>query len=758
MHTSSRLLAGASFMVLASSVAQAQSTVGSSVAAAAPQAGIQIGEVVVTARRRAESLQKVPIAVSVVSGLQAASQNLNDLQDITQEVPSVDFRAGASNKDRTVFIRGVGTITTSPGVEPSVSTVIDGVVQARPGQATLDLLDLDHIEVLRGPQGTLFGKNASAGVINIVTRNPTDAFKAYVDGSAYEGAEYRIKGGISGAIVPGKLDGLISAFTSQYRGNVNNVTVGNEVNGYRHTGGRGKLIWRPSDTLTLNLSADYTASKDTTPTGVFVSTNRVAYPTGVVSANPVLAAELAAEGVTPSADNRTTSANLNSSVHDKNGGVSLQADWDLPGEFKLTSISAFRGWRNLQYQDYDQLSRPVAGLVQGADTGQLEFRQYSEEVRLASPKGHFIDYVVGAYYLHAHDRETYQRVVTQVVPGSPNLVNSGVNHFGSDSDNFALFGEADVNFTEGFRAIAGYREIFDNLNFEANRVSTAAATGIRASLVPPLQGDHRETGYADRFGLQYDVTSLINVYATYSHGYKGPAYNVFFNIQPTDALALNPETSNSYEGGIKAQLFDRRLQANLAGFITDFANFQANFTDSVNGALVTRLINAGSVSTRGFEGDITARVAEPLTLTYDFAYDEAKVVNFACPPTAASSCQINNQVLPFAPRFKMHAEADLKIPLPTVADIGIEADYNYQSSTQFSLAETPDTIQPAYGIFNASVALLGKKGDWQVRGLVKNILDKSYSPFIAYGTLGGVVRFVPRDDHRYFGVDLRKEF
>ena len=756
MKMSLRLIAGVSSIPLAMAAA-AHGQASSSVATATTASSTQIVEVVVTARRRAESLQKVPIAVSVISGADVSTKNLNDLQDITSQVPSLDFRVGASNKDRTVFIRGVGTITTSPGVEPSVSTVIDGVVQSRPGQATADLLDLDHIEVLRGPQGTLFGKNASAGVINIVTRNPTDAFHAYVDGSAYEGAEYRIKAGISGAIVPGKLDGLLSAFTGQYRGNVNNVTVGDTVNGYRHTGARAKLIWKPTDTFTLNLTGDYTHTVDTTPNGVFIATSRTAYPTGITTPNPVLAAELAAEGVTPSLDNRTTSSNLNTSVHDNNGGVSLQADWDLPGDFKLTSISAYRGWNNTQFQDYDELARPVIGLPQGADTGHVNFRQYSEEVRLASPKGHFLDYQVGAYYLHGHDRETYQRVIT-IASAAGNTTTTGFNAFGSDSDNFAVFGEADVNFTSKFRGIAGYREVFDNLNFEANRTSTSpvAVTGIRPNF--QAQGDTRSTSYADRFGLQYDLTETINAYATYSHGYKGPAYNVFFNLQGTDTGALAPETSNSYEAGIKAQLFDHRLQGNFAGFITNFSNYQANFTDSVNGALVTRLINAGSVSTKGFEGDITARVAEPLTLIYDFAYDDAKVVNFICPPTAAVNCQINNQPLPFAPKFKMHAEANLKFPLGQFADLGIEGDYNYQTKTEFSLAETPDTVQPAYGVLNASVALLGKKGDWQIRGLVKNILDKSYSSLVAYGTLGGVVRFVPRDDHRYFGVDLRKDF
>ena len=635
--------------------------------------------------------------------------------------------------------------------------MIDGVVQSRPGQATQDLLDLDHIEVLRGPQGTLFGKNASAGVINIVTKNPTDQFAAYIDGSAFGGGEYRVRAGVSGPIVKGKLDGLFSAFWGQYSGNVYNVNLKDEVNGYRHYGARAKLIWKPTDDITFNLSGDFTHSIDTVPTGVFVNSGHIAYPTGVYVPNPTLAAELAAEGITPSADNRKTSANLNSNVHDANGGVSLQGDWALPGRFNLTSISAYRDWHNVQHQDYDELGRPVPGLVQGVDTGFLDFRQFSREVRLASPKGHFIDYVVGAFYLHAHDRETYQRAITQVT-GSGSSLTNGANRYGTDSDNLALFGEADVNFTSRFRAIVGYREIYDRLQFSAHRTSTSAVAvpGIRPNF--SAQGSTDTTGQAARAGLQYDVSSLINVYATYSHGYKGPAFNAFFNMQATDTIALKPETSNDYEGGIKAQLFDRRVTANLAGFIEDFDNFQANFTDSINGALVTRLINAGSVTSRGFEGDITVRPIEPLTLIGDFAWDDAHVVNFNCPPGSPTSCNINGGQLPFAPRFKLHAEADLTIPVTDAFNVGLETDVNYQSHTQYSLSETLDTIQPHYTIWNGSIALLGKQNGWQARFLVKNILDTHYSSYLAYGTLGGVVRFVPRDDRRYVGVNLRKDF
>ena len=480
MNVSSRLFAGASvlpLLVASAALAQTQGTAppAATVSADIPANSTAISEVVVTARHRSENLQEVPISVSVVSGAQAAAQNLNDLGDISQIVPAIDFRTGASNKDRTIFIRGIGTISTSPGVEPSVSTVIDGVVLARPGMATLDLLDLDHIEVLQGPQGTLFGKNASAGVVNIVTANPTATPHAYVDGSYFEGSEYRIKAGVSGPIVGDKLEGLVSVFTAQYRGNVENIYSGvdKEDNGYRHTGARAKFIARPVDNLTLTLGADYTNSADTTPTGVYASTNRIAYPSGVLTPNANLANALAASGINPYPDNRTISTNTNSSVHDKNGGVSLQADWTVFGDYTITSISAYRKWRNVQYQDYDMQGVPVGpaggNFAQGVDTGHVDFDQESQELRIASPKGRFIDYVAGFYYLHAADTETYERDITQINAAGATVLNNGVAHYGTTGDNYALFGEANINFTKQFRAIAGYREIWDNLSYYHNR-------------------------------------------------------------------------------------------------------------------------------------------------------------------------------------------------------------------------------------------------------------------------------------------------
>jgi iron complex outermembrane recepter protein len=725
----------------------------------APASGTTVGEIIVTARHREESLQRVPINISVVSGAQASAKNLNDIQDLSSQIPSVDFRTGASNKDQTVFVRGIGTISTSPGVEPSVSMVVDGVVMARPGQATVDLSDLDHVEVLNGPQGTLFGKNASAGVVNVVTKNPTNTQTGFIDAGYYEGDEYRLAGGVSGPIAGDQLKGLVTLFSGAYQGNVDNVYLHDKVNGYIDNGERAKFVYTPNNDLTLTLGADYTHSLETNPTGVWASTSRIAYPTNAVTNNPGQATLLGTEGVTASGDNKTIAADIKSTAEDKNGGVSLQADWKLGGGYTLTSITAFRDWRNVQLQDYDQMSVATSTYPAIEDIGHLHFDQTSEELRIASPKGGFIDYVAGLYYLDAVDNETYQRNVVEVGGATPGF-NRGLGHYGSTDKNYALFGEANVNFTSALRLVVGARGIGDDLSFYNNRVSTqpAAITAVQ----PAFSGAGSETKYgvAGRVGLQYDISSVVTSYVTYSHGYMGPAYNVFFNQIAAELPPLSPETSDSYEIGLKGQFLDRRVQADVSAFLTNFQNYQANSTFFVLGSLVTNLVNAGSVRTEGVQADITAKPIRGLTLDFNGIFDDAYVVSFPCPAGSAASCNVNGEPMPFAPRWKAHTQAEYRWPLMGKLELDAETDYNWQSATQYQLAETPQTIQPAYGIWNASVGLISTPDGWSARVLVKNIANTHYSSYLSGGDEGstGIVRWVPRDDDTYWGINLHKDF
>jgi iron complex outermembrane receptor protein len=270
-------------------------------------------------------------------------------------------------------------------------------------------------------------------------------------------------------------------------------------------------------------------------------------------------------------------------------------------------------------------------------------------------------------------------------------------------------------------------------------------------------GSTSEDGYSGRVGLQYDVSNNVNTYATYSRGYKGPAYNVFFNMLARDTLALKPETSDSFEIGVKGAAFERRLTANLAVFHTKYDNYQANFYDTVAGTVITRLINAGKVSTRGVELDVTARPTREFTLSGALAYTDASIDSFNCPAAATASCNLNGQPLPFSPKWKAFTRANYALPLQNGLIADFSADYAYQSKTQFDLFQSPDAIQGAYGIVNASIALSSPVGGWRIALVGKNLANKSYATNLVTST-GYVTRAVPRDDERYFGITARKEF
>jgi iron complex outermembrane receptor protein len=748
--------------------AQASQPPSTQQAPAAPTATTD-GDIVVTARFRNESLQQVPIAITAVSGTSLAERQLNNVEAISASIPSVNFRSGASNKDRTIFIRGIGTITTSPGVEPSVSTVLDGVVLSRPGQSTLDLGEVERVEVLRGPQGTLFGKNASAGVVNIVTRNPTDEFHAFGEAGATTDEEYRIKAGVSGALIPGKLQALIGGLYSDWTGNIRNVTTNHDVNGSRRYGVRAKIVATPFDALKLTAIGDYLNTYETT-TGTFASTAQIAFPTGVINNSAPLAGVLAGAGVTASPSNRLTATNIDVNVHDENYGGSLTGELSLGG-YTVTSITAWRQWLNHQQQDYDGLPTLTTGFPAGLDDGTVNSKQFSQELRLASPRGGLIDYVVGAYYLHGTTDERYQRAITTLA-GTTQTSTTGVANYGVTANNYALFGEANINFTKAFRAIAGYRSTWDDLSYYHVRTSSNDPTNSGATALdrPGIRAYHNTSGSTDRrgdsyrLGLQLDLGTNAQTYFTYSRGYKGPAYNVYFNMRslnattPLDEVPLSPETSNSYEIGLKGSTADHALSYSLAVYTTTFDGYQANFNDVVGGAQVSRLINAGSVRSRGVEADVTLRPTKGFTIDLSGAYTDAEVRNFLCPAGAPVSCNINGQPLPYAPKIKLYENAAYRFPVTDSLSLELQSDVSFSSKVQYSLSETPNTVQPAYAIWNASVAVIRPGDGWQLRAYVKNIANTSYASFLTPGTFAGTIRFVPRDDKRYAGLLLRKDF
>lgn len=436
--------------------------------------------------------------------------------------------------------------------------------------------------------------------------------------------------GVGGRLTD-SLKGSLSGLLGKYDGNVENVANNDDVNGYDRTGLRGKLEFEPSENFKFTLIGDYSRSDDDIPNGVVVSTGSAAFADSL-------------KPVSPSRHNQDIASDYKSRVEDTNAGISGQAEWRL-GDFTLTSITAWRRWDNTQFQDGDRLE--ALPLSASHDKGEVDYDQYSQEFRLTSPKGGFLEYVLGVYYMHGRTEETYQRLSV-----NGGVANQGRADYDVTSDSFALFGENTFNFTENFRGIFGLRWTQDELEYTHRRVSTSpvAVTGIQPSTAS--SGSVDEDEWSGRIGVQYDFTDHLMGYATYSRGYKGPAYNVFFNMQPRDTESLKPETSDAYEIGLKATALNNRLTANLAIFHTDYDDYQANFYDTVAGQVVTRLVNAGSVYTRGVELDYSFQATRRFRLSGALAYTEARIDSFQCPPGAAANCDVDGKPLPFTPDWK----------------------------------------------------------------------------------------------------------
>ena len=743
--------------------------------AAAPADSTAVGEIVVTAQRRSESLQKVPIAITVLSGDQLAARQTTSAETLVEQVPSLSFRKGTTNVNSALNVRGVGTIAFASGTEPAVSTVLDGVVLARPGQATFDFLDLERIEVLRGPQGTLFGKNASAGLLNIITRRPSNTLSGFVEGSAFEGDEYRLRGQISGPLTD-TLRASLSGLYSTYDGNAKNVFNGKTVNGYEHLGGRAKLEWTPTRDLTLTVIGDYLHGVDDASADVIGKLTNTAYNNLIFT--PSLAPVVIGKH-NFNIDNDTAPKTA-----DINWGVSTQADYKLPGGYTLTSITAYRRWSNAENRDGDFRSDAPAFVFSGTgaasgdtgsrDVGKLQFRQFTQELRLASPVTEHYDFQVGGFYYRTSQDNFFNRTSLRctastlaanslgLVPcarGSSTYTISARGEAGWNTklENYAAFGQGSWRFTDALRVVGGVRYSHDTVGLNFTRTASPAGGGVNPSFTGTSATSAE--GWTGRASFEYDVIPSVTTYVTYARGYKGPAINVFFNMQAFDRIPLSPETSNDYEGGVKATLFGRKLVLNTALFDEEFDGFQTTFIDLVAGVQVSRLINAGAVSTKGAEFEFVARPLPRLSLNGGLTYLWAQIDRFNCPAgtTVACAAAINGKTLPYAPKYKLAFAADYRVIASRLpVDIGLNTGYSWQSTTQYDINQSPDGIQPAYGIWDASIAAIDKADRWKLTFVARNLTDQYYT---ASRVTGAQLRLqVPRDADRYFGVVLRANF
>ncbi len=755
-----------------------------------------IEEIVVTAQKREQGLQEVPLAVSVLQSETVDAAFGNNIEQLQALVPSVSFRKGTTIRNSALTVRGIGTISFSVAAEPSVSTVVDGVVLGRSGQAFTDLYDIERIEVLRGPQGTLFGKNASAGVVNITTKRPTDTFEGYVDTSFFQDNEFRLRGKVSGPLGE-NARGSLNIIRSEFDGYISNVFNNKETNGYDRQGFRAMLEYDVADDLTVLAIAEYFDADDE------CCADLEGLPSG---RNPLSEAVPDSVGVVGNdadidLDQRRVDHDFVTESLDETTAFSIQFNKSFDNDYELTSITAYRSWDNTEFREGDFTSiggsaaAPVFGVpFQLHDVGGVDWTQFSQEFRISSPQDQALVWQAGLFYWNLDSERFFTREAScqnnggqnqDILDANPGLtcnandIVAATGNMRTEFNNFAVFAQADWHFTENLSAILGIRYTDDEVTFKHNRTNSdefgRQGVGVRPA-APNSQfgpasggfntnfdGDTDETDVSGKIGLNWQFGENHSIYGTYSQGYKGPAFNVFYNMGTNDTLPIGEETSDSYEIGYKYVGSTLYLAATY--FRTDIEDFQANNFDNSTGVTITRLTNAGDVTTEGFEVDVIWNPTENFSLTGGFAAVEAEIDEFNCPidPTTGlppANCSDRSGLeVPFAPELKYSLMANYVIPGESM-DIILNASYVYTDEQQATLPGNdgtfnPATLLPDYDVINASVAFSFNDDKFRVTLIGKNLADESY--ITTYS--GDSFRYqIPREAERYFGINLRALF
>jgi iron complex outermembrane receptor protein len=785
------LLAGACCLALGVAMpVQAQD------ASAAPASAEDEGNtIIVTATRRAESLQEVPVAVTAISGEALDNVGVFSVETLTQVAPSITFTQSTNDQNNSVNIRGVGTSVFSQGVEPSVSIVIDDVVMARQAVGFQDLADIERVEVLRGPQSTLFGKNASAGVISVTTQAPTDTLTGSVDAAIAEGGEYTLRGTLSGPI-GGAFSGRITGFYRKFDGHIDNAD-GRDLNGYENWGLRGKILFEPDPDFSFTLIADYRESEQDCCIYVARDTSGAQG----AAANGRLDNLLLPVVASP----ENADANVNAPVFNNSDqyGVSGKAEIGLGGGYTLTSISAFREYDFANNLDVDllPLEEPIPGFITfDLNSGTTAISQMSQEIRLVSPQGPPIDFVLGGFAFILDLDRTFSRRFEIAIPAGPNIIRinqSGQFNSAVTTTNLALFGSTNIYLSDQTVLFGGARVLNERLEYRIDRdpanvlVPGDRPFGGGPGVAAAVRGTTEDTAWTGDVGIRHEFTPDINVYARYARGYKGRAIDVGFGAPP-NVEPIEAETSNAYEVGIKSELFDGDLTLNIAAFRTDFDNFQEEAAVLVGGQgnilnAETRLTNVGSVRTSGVEVEALYTPSKYTFLQAGLSYTDAEITEFANAPcyfgqNATTGCvpvtlddrgtpdagddivanlqDLSGARLPNAPEWRLTGTLRQGIPIGASFVPFVQVNGSWQSEVNYSLLNDPRTVQGDFAIVNLAVGIEAEDGAWSASVFANNVFDQFYASNIFADPLyaGALSQFVPRDFARYFGARARFSF
>ncbi|WP_374283067.1 TonB-dependent receptor [Novosphingobium sp.] len=797
MRFSAYILASSIVALQFASVAPAMAQVAEAATdAATEEAAEEIpGEIVVTAQKRAERLQDVPLAVTAVSGESLSNRQINDTNSLVAAIPSLSYQQGANPTNTSFRIRGIGTALFGQGNESSVSVVVDGVVAVRSAQGFSELADIERIEVLRGPQGTLFGKNASAGVISVTTARPSDEFQARGDVTIAEHNEYRAKATVSGPLSD-TVRARVSGYYSDVQGHTRNIGTNRWVNGSKGWGIRGKLEWDATENLTLLLSGEYKKNDSDCCASTLI---RIANPLLQTLAGPIVATR----------ENRTINEDTDTYANSKSQTYSLQANLDL-GAATLTSITAYQKFDLEVNQPIDRINSTSPIFLGTAavapytfwnqNHGIVDLEAFSQELRIANSGKDDLNYVFGAFYMNSDIIRPFDRRRARCTAGTigqpcatANVVwQSSQSRIQLKQESIAAFGQVDYRIVGGLRAIGGIRVQYEKGTNSGTRTAPIVAGDNVFPANPPVSGTFSasDTAITGKAGLQYEFSRNAQVYATYTRGYKGLGYEMEISADLANQKAVQPEHVNAYEVGFKGRTADGTLSGAIALFQSDYSDLQvqANRSDPATGVIQFVTTNAGTSRTRGFEIEATMRPSDALSVNAAVTYAVSRInidglncplqlqaaapvmtgtpVNVCYRTAAGATPQQNLRNRPLqaspdwrisvAPRYDYRGDS-----VNAFAQFGV----NFTSAQVFTSENDPLTVQQAYTLVDASVGISTADDRYSLTVFVKNLFNVNYLTSIGHNSLMAtaaspfdLVGTYNKDSSRYFGATLGFKF
>jgi len=753
----------------------------------ATSARTALAEILVTARRRAEDAQDVPIAISTIDGGTLDETGTFNVYRLQQLQPSLQFYS-SNPRNTALNLRGFGAPfgLTNDGIEQGVGLYVDQVYYSRIAASTFDFLDVRQIEVLRGPQGTLYGKNTTAGALNITTHAPSFTPEARAEISFGNLGFQQARGALSGPILDDRMAFRLVASSSKRRGVFRNVTSTVDVNEIDNLGVRGQLLFLASDALDLTLAVDYNLQD---PECCALLHTRVA-PTLRSPLRQYDALAAASSYSPPSTDpfDRQLANDSELNARQEFGGASLLTEWEVGGG-ALTSVTAWRFWDWGPSNDRDFTGLPITTI--SANPSRQE--QWTQEVRYASAGGGRFDYVAGLFFYRQTIKSTGLQeqgsaaslwLLGPIVGSDPALLDGLRQETDIDfaNDSFAAFGQLTWNISESVRLQPGIRLNYDSKQADYTAIASGGIETDNPALIAIKNGVLQSQAYVADFS-DWNLSGDINLswrasgdallYALYAKSFKSGGVNLSGipsrpdGTPATEVAEVQPEDIDHFEIGAKTTWLDGRATVNVTAFLTNVRDYQATVVSGAIGVLRGYLANAEEARSQGLELDFQARPTDRLTVYLNGAYTDATYRSFenAPPPIELSGgsvqfVDISGQGLPGVSKWAASFGGEYVMPLDLAGSSGelfVGLDGNYRSKWSSNPSPSAYMWVDDYLITNVRAGFRSDS-NWSLGLWVRNAFDTEYFDLLAVqpGSTGLIVG--QPGDPRTYGMSFQLEF